>query len=89
MTESDQSRDVRPGRRAFVRGAASVVGAAGLIGTVSVSAASAAPAADSADGRVPFHGAHQAGILTPQQPFGGFAVFDVLVHGRAELAALL
>lgn len=89
MTESDQRRDTRPGRRVFVRGAASVVGAVGLTGTVAVGTASAAPAAGSGDGRVPFHGAHQAGILTRQQRFGGFAAFDVLARDRAELAALL
>ncbi|MFD3739799.1 Dyp-type peroxidase [Streptomyces sp. NPDC058629] len=89
MTESDQRRDACPGRRDFVRAAASVVGVAGLTGTVAVGAASGTPAAGSGHGRVPFHGAHQAGILTRQQRFGGFAAFDVLAHDRAELAALL
>ncbi|WP_257133921.1 Dyp-type peroxidase [Streptomyces sp. st140] len=88
MTESDQYRDARLGRRTFVRGAASVVGGAGLIGTVSAGAASGVPAAAPDEDRVPFHGAHQAGILTPQQRFGGFAAFDVLARDRTELAAL-
>ncbi|WP_424571037.1 Dyp-type peroxidase [Streptomyces sp. CH-036] len=88
MTESDQYRDARLGRRTFVRGAASVVGGAGLIGTVSAGAAAGAPAVASDEDRVPFHGAHQAGILTPQQRFGGFAAFDVLARDRTELAAL-
>ncbi|WP_344578946.1 Dyp-type peroxidase [Streptomyces lunalinharesii] len=39
--------------------------------------------------RVPFHGRHQAGILTPQQLFSGFAAFDVLVQDRAGLTRLL
>lgn len=89
MTESDQCRDARLGRRTFVRGAAGVVGGAGLIGTVSAGAASGVPAAAPDEGLVPFHGAHQAGILTPQQRFGGFVAFDVLARDRKELAALL
>ncbi len=89
MTESAQHQGVRPSRRVFVRGAAGAVGTAGLTGTMAVSAASGTPTAGSGDGRVPFHGAHQAGILTRQQRFGGFAAFDVLAHDRAELAALL
>ncbi|MCI3221096.1 Dyp-type peroxidase [Streptomyces sp. NP-1717] len=89
MTESDQRREGCPGRRVVVKGAASVVGAAGLTGTMAVGAASGTPAVGSDAGRVPFHGAHQAGILTRQQRFGGFVAFDVLAHDRAGLTALL
>ncbi|MEU4923373.1 Dyp-type peroxidase [Streptomyces parvus] len=64
------------------------MGGAGLIGTVSAGAASGVPAASPDEGPVPFHGAHQAGILTPQQQFGGFVAFDVLARDRKELAAL-
>ncbi|MFJ1797342.1 Dyp-type peroxidase [Streptomyces sp. NPDC088180] len=88
MTEHDHARAPHPGRRALVRGAAGLVGAGGLAATVSVSPASAVPTSASGDGRVPFHGAHQAGILTRQQPFGGFVAFDVLARDRTELAAL-
>ncbi|KUJ68369.1 peroxidase, partial [Streptomyces albus subsp. albus] len=88
MTEHEPTRAPYPGRRALVRGAAGVVGAGGLAATVTVSSASSIPMSASTDGRVPFHGAHQAGILTRQQPFGGFVAFDVLARDRAELQAL-
>ncbi|NEE32159.1 deferrochelatase/peroxidase EfeB, partial [Streptomyces sp. SID7982] len=65
-----------------------MAGGAVLIGTVSAGAASGVSTAAPDEGRVPFHGAHQAGILTPQQRFGGFVAFDVLARDRKELAAL-
>jgi deferrochelatase/peroxidase EfeB len=38
---------------------------------------------------VPFHGQHQAGILTPQQAHLRFASFDLTASGRDELRRLL
>ena len=38
---------------------------------------------------MPFHGAHQAGIVTPAQDRLHFAAFDVTTEDRAELVALL
>ncbi|GAB3797494.1 Dyp-type peroxidase [Humibacter antri] len=46
------------------------------------------PAADPADS-YPFHGAHQAGILTPAQRNATFAAFDLTASGRAELVDLM
>ncbi len=47
------------------------------------------PAPAAAAERVPFRGAHQAGILTPQQSHVSFAAFDVTAPHRAALIALL
>lgn len=81
----------RRGRRTFVLGAA---GLAGLLASAPCAAAPAtgtAEAAGSSDeaGHIPFHGRHQAGILTPQQPFAAFVAYDVRCENRGELAALL
>src|SRR5436305_15135499 len=38
---------------------------------------------------VPFHGGHQAGIVTPQQEFMYAAAFDVTATRRSELRDLL
>ncbi|ANZ14382.1 Tat-translocated enzyme [Streptomyces noursei ATCC 11455] len=91
------------GRRGFLKYAAGIAGVAagaGLGGGTAVAVPAGRTAADgspapSGDGRqlppdrVPFHGRHQAGIITPQQLFAGFAAFDVLVQNRADLARLL
>ncbi|MCK7627147.1 iron uptake transporter deferrochelatase/peroxidase subunit [Streptomyces sp. RS10V-4] len=97
----DPARD--DGRRDFLKYAAGIAGAAAT-GAAAAGEAVAAPvgppsgdraAGRSADGRelppdrVPFHGRHQAGILTPQQLFAGFAAFDVLGQDRADLTRLL
>ncbi|MGC5363541.1 Dyp-type peroxidase [Streptomyces sp. DT24] len=81
----------REGRRRFI------LGAAGLAGAVAAGPESAARAADAphrgvvpeAGAAVPFHGEHQAGVLTPQQQFAAFAAFDVRAGTRDELADLL
>ncbi|MBN3726318.1 iron uptake transporter deferrochelatase/peroxidase subunit, partial [Burkholderia sp. Ac-20379] len=39
--------------------------------------------------QVPFHGEHQAGIVTPQQSHTYVAAFDIATDKRAELIALL
>jgi deferrochelatase/peroxidase EfeB len=45
--------------------------------------------ADAADSVVPFHGRHQAGILTPAQDRLHFAAFDVTSSRRDELVRML
>lgn len=80
-------------RRNFLRGAA--VGAAGtaLTGGLIVGGAVSDSKSGSDEGvfrpsSVPFHGVHQAGIVTPVQQAGMFAAFDVLVTDRAGLTEL-
>jgi deferrochelatase/peroxidase EfeB len=68
-----------------VLGAGAGVGAAMLPGRSPGPSASAAPGSRS----YPFHGEHQAGIITPAQDRLHFAAFDVTTDSRDELIALL
>ncbi|MBS2963070.1 deferrochelatase/peroxidase EfeB [Actinocrinis puniceicyclus] len=80
-------------RRSFLRGAA-----AGAVGAAAVTAGglgAARATASAADGggagsarTIPFHGAHQAGILTPPQLAASFVSFTVVARHRAELQRL-
>ena len=67
-------------------GAGAAVGATGFAGGVGTAWAADAP---SAPDLYPFHGSHQAGIVTPAQDRLHFAAFDVTVPGRDALVALL
>ena len=88
------ARGGRPGgaisRRQLLAGTGAV--GTGLVGaSLGASPADAAPAGtgpSSGAGTVPFHGAHQAGIVTPQPAHLVFAVYDVTT-GRSGLGALL
>ncbi|MGN7800230.1 iron uptake transporter deferrochelatase/peroxidase subunit [Leifsonia sp. 22587] len=81
------------GRRGFLAGAASAAAATG----VGMAGAGAAAAANRAGAHaltahptaLPFHGAHQQGILTPAQRASTFVALDVTAGSRAELADLL
>jgi deferrochelatase/peroxidase EfeB len=86
-----------PGRRSFLRGvlgAGAIGAAAGVAGDVgSARAADSSPAVEAADslGRlpaVPFHGVHQAGILSPPQRQSIALAFDVTAENRGELTDL-
>ena len=70
----------------------------GLATAAALAAAAAAPTAPAAaaaggsggaGGALPFHGAHQAGITTPEQARMAFATYDVSAVDRAGLAGLL
>ncbi|WP_037838820.1 Dyp-type peroxidase [Streptomyces sp. NRRL S-1813] len=97
----DQAGDERApvrddGRRGFLKCAAGIAGVAAATGLGKEAAA--APADRPVGGirnnagllpdRVPFHGRHQAGIVTPMQLFAGFVGFDVLVDDREGLTDL-
>jgi deferrochelatase/peroxidase EfeB len=49
----------------------------------------AAGTAAAGAGKVPFYGAHQAGIATPAQNFVQFAALDMTKHSHADLRALM
>lgn len=85
-------------RRNFLKGAAA--GSAGtalaggvLIGGARADARAAAGGGPAGAASYPFHGIHQAGVLTPgpaaKQPYACFAAFDSIAGSRAELARLL
>ncbi|WP_261954180.1 iron uptake transporter deferrochelatase/peroxidase subunit [Streptomyces nigrescens] len=95
----DQAGDGRAaargdGRREFLRCAAGVAGVAAAGGLGGEAVAAGRPAAGPRDGRrdlpdrVPFHGHHQAGVVTPQQLCAGFIGFDVLAEDRDGLVEL-
>jgi deferrochelatase/peroxidase EfeB len=65
--------------------------AAGAAGGFALGAAEAGPeeAADPSLRTYPFHGARQAGIITPMQDRLHLATFDVITDSRAELTELL
>ena len=83
-------------RRNFLKGAAA--GTAGTALTAGVLAGGARADGSTAHGSpaqaaYPFHGTHQAGVLTPgpagKQAFACFAAFDATAGGRAALAGLM
>lgn len=93
---------MNPSRRNFLRGAISGAAGTALAGGVLIGGAKAdadaATAASGADGQAtepsyPFHGARQAGILTPdpaaKQPFTCVAAFDSTAGDKAGLTDLL
>ncbi|MFD7501216.1 iron uptake transporter deferrochelatase/peroxidase subunit [Streptomyces sp. NPDC059850] len=89
-------------RRGFLRGAAA--GTVGAVAGASAAPAAARAGGSNAGGagpegagkgaggeaaaRVAFHGAHQAGILTPPQRATVFVAFDATAEGRTELTEL-
>lgn len=74
-------------RRGLIGGGAAAAGLAGIGGVVAARGGGASAAAPEL--AYAFHGAHQAGIVTPAQDRLHFAAFDVLTDDRDELVALL
>src|SRR4051812_21858390 len=90
MEEHDRTGDVTGVRRRRVLGyagaaAPGATGFAGGMGTARAAGQEHRPGLD----RYPFHGPHQAGIVTPAQERMHFAAFDVTTRSRAELVLLL
>ncbi|WP_430379524.1 iron uptake transporter deferrochelatase/peroxidase subunit [Streptomyces sp. B1-3] len=88
------NRGDQVGRRGFLAGAAAVAGTGvvagtGLVADTGLVAATAPEGAADTPANVPFHGVHQAGILTPAQRATAFVSFDATADGRAELTDLL
>ncbi|GAA1290117.1 iron uptake transporter deferrochelatase/peroxidase subunit [Streptomyces javensis] len=71
-------------RRGFLLGAA-----AGTVGAVAGTAAAKEDGPEKRPTRVPFHGTHQAGILTPSQRATAFIALDTMADGRKELTDAL
>ncbi|MDN5794495.1 MAG: iron uptake transporter deferrochelatase/peroxidase subunit [Intrasporangium sp.] len=74
-----------------VAGAGTAIGAAGFVGGLGASWAATGPTPDDASQPQshPFHGEHQAGIVTAAQDRLHFAAFDLTSDSRDDLVALL
>ncbi|GJH32730.1 deferrochelatase/peroxidase EfeB [Paraburkholderia hospita] len=88
---NDQSPPSRPGRRGFLKaGGAAVAAGAGLATSGTARAALTRTHADDLQRQIePFYGAHQCGIVTPQQGHSYVAAFDLKTDKRDEVIALL
>ena len=93
---SSDREPVNASRRNFLFGtAAGVAGTALTAGVLAGGARADArePGAPEAPDSYPFHGRHQAGILTPgpagKQGYASFAAFDITAESRDDLAGLL
>ena len=94
MKEKEEYGVSEPSRRRLLKGMGALGGALALAGGCLVAHAQkpqSAPGTLSPDARMekqPFYGAHQAGILTPQQASMMLVAFDVLAADKAELTRL-
>ncbi|MDR3519136.1 MAG: Dyp-type peroxidase [Azospirillaceae bacterium] len=86
-----------PGRRGFLAAAGGLVAAAGAGFAMPPAVAAAAPTAAAPPPEAtpgsevagkPFHGEHQAGIVSPAQGQTYFAVFDLVTPRRSDVEAL-
>ncbi|URO00766.1 iron uptake transporter deferrochelatase/peroxidase subunit [Leclercia adecarboxylata] len=94
MNKYDEYDVAEPSRRRLLKGVGALGGALALAGGCPVAHAAkpqSAPGTLSPDARMetqPFHGLHQAGILTPQQASMMLVAFDVLASDKSELERL-
>ncbi|MDE1149859.1 MAG: iron uptake transporter deferrochelatase/peroxidase subunit [Azospirillaceae bacterium] len=83
---NDESKDSPAAtRRGFLAAAGGLVAATGL----SAPAVAAAKPAPAVDDKLPFWGAHQAGIITPAQAHTYVVAFDIVSAKREDVVALL
>lgn len=94
MQEHDNHGVPQPARRRLLKGLGALTGALAVTGGCPVAHGAqtkSAPGTLSPDARAqtqPFYGAHQAGILTPQQASMMLVAFDVLAADKADLERL-
>ncbi|WET39184.1 iron uptake transporter deferrochelatase/peroxidase subunit [Citrobacter enshiensis] len=94
MQQDNENGVSEPSRRRLLKGMGALGGALALAGGCPVAHAQkpqSAPGTLSPDARSetqPFYGAHQAGILTPQQASMVLVAFDILASDKAELERL-
>lgn len=94
MAENKRPEAAEPARRRLLKSMGALGGALALTGGCPVAhgtPAKSAPGTLSPDARMekqPFHGAHQAGVLTPQQAAMMIVAFDVLAADKADLERL-
>jgi deferrochelatase/peroxidase EfeB len=90
VTDSNTARRAGTSRRRFLGGAAGVAGLVAAGGAGFGAARATEPdAAPRAEPRVPFYGAHQAGIATPAQDRLAFAAFDLTSSDASDVQAML
>lgn len=94
MNKHEEFDVAEPSRRRLLKGVGALGGAFALAGGCPVAHAAkpqSAPGTLSPDARMetqPFYGAHQAGILTPQQASMMLVAFDSLASDKADLERL-
>ncbi|MGL4724119.1 MAG: iron uptake transporter deferrochelatase/peroxidase subunit [Scandinavium sp.] len=94
MADSKQRDVTEPSRRRLLKNIGALGGALALTGGCPVAHAAkpqSAPGTLSPDARMetqPFHGLHQAGVLTPQQASMMIVAFDVLASDKEDLQRL-
>lgn len=88
-TEQQRSRGVSRRGLLGLAGAGAALSAAGFAGGRATASEPDPDPGPVASDSYPFHGAHQAGIVTPAQDRLHFAAFDLTTDNREDLVALL
>jgi deferrochelatase/peroxidase EfeB len=89
IMEDDRNTPQRPGRRSFLKAGGVAVATTSLGTAAGAQAASSPRCVDPHLVTEPFFGAHQSGIVTPQQTHTYVAAFDLSTDKRDEVIGLL